>query len=368
MAERKRDYYEVLGVSRDATEKEIRSAYRKLAREYHPDVSDAPDAQSRFQEIGEAYAVLCDAERRAGYDRFGHAGPEGVGFDVGMVDIFDLFQSVVGGFGFRRERVSRGNDLEYQLPITLEEVATGLATEIAVSRFVRCDACAGEGAVPGSTREQCPTCHGAGRVRYRQSAMMLTFTQESDCPDCRGTGVRIPSPCPDCGGSGRTRRTQKVPVELPPGVQDGQRIRYESGGDAGPLGARAGDLDVVIRVRPHEVFVRRGRDLACEVEIEFPQAALGDVIEVPGILHPHELHVPSGTQHGDSLTVRGAGLPELRRPDRCGDLHVLVRVRVPRRLSKRQREVLHQLAEEMGLDVHPPESSLRKKIGEVLGG
>jgi len=368
MAAQKRDYYEVLNLERNATDKEIRSAYRKLAREYHPDVCDLPDAHERFQEIGEAYAVLSDRERRANYDRFGHAGPEGVGFDIGVTDIFDLFQSVVGGFGFQRERVASGSDLEYQLSLTLEDVAGGLTTDIAVSRLVRCEACDGEGAAPGSIRQQCPTCRGAGRVRYRQSAMLLTFTQEADCPDCHGRGLHIPDPCKECNGSGLQRKTEKVAVEVPPGVQDGQRIRYAGGGDAGPNGTRAGDLYVLVRVQPHDTFVRRGSDLVCEVEVQFPQAALGDVIEVPGIPEPHELTVPPGTQHGDVLAVRGGGLPELRRPDRRGDLHVLVRLVVPKRLTKEQRKLLGALADTMDLDLHPPEPGLRKRLGQVFGG
>ncbi|MBM3501441.1 MAG: molecular chaperone DnaJ [Armatimonadetes bacterium] len=363
----KRDFYEVLGVARDAADKDIRAAYRKLARRYHPDVCDEPDAHERFQEIGEAYAVLSDAERRAHYDRFGHVGPGGVGFDM-PTDIFDLFQSVVGGFGFGHERVASGSDLEHPLPISLEDVATGFSTEIAVGRFAHCEACGGEGAEPGSSREQCTTCRGLGRVRYRQSAMLLTFTQEAECPDCSGTGVRILNPCKACRGAGRARVTERVQVQVPPGVQDGQRIRYHGGGDAGPLGARAGDLYVAIRVRPHEVFVRRGSDLVCEVEVAFPQAALGDIIEVPGILKPHELTIPHGTQHGDALIVRGGGLPELRRPERRGDLHVLIRVAVPRRLNKAQRKALEQLAHAMDLDVRPQDSGLRSKISEVLGG
>jgi molecular chaperone DnaJ len=368
MAAQKQDYYEVLGVGRDATEKDVRAAYRKLARRYHPDVCDEPDAHERFQQIGEAYAVLSDAERRANYDRYGHAGPAGGGFDVGVTDIFDLFQSVVGGFGFQQERVASGSDLEYQLPLTLEDVATGLDTEIAVSRQARCETCDGEGAAPGTAREQCATCRGLGRVRYRQSAMLLTFTQEAECPDCRGSGAHIPQPCETCRGAGRTRRTEKLNVSVPPGVQDGQRIRYQGSGDAGPLGARAGDLYVVLRVQPHELFVRRGVDLVCEVEIAFPQAALGDVIDVPGLLEPHQLTVPHGTQHGDALLVRGGGLPDLRRPDRRGDLHVLVRLAVPKRLNKAQRKALEQLANAMELDIKPQDSGLRSRISEVLGG
>lgn len=368
MASGKRDYYEVLGVSRDATEKEIRAAYRRLARRYHPDVCDEPDANERFQEIGEAYAVLSDPERRANYDRYGHAGPEGAGFDIGVTDIFDLFQSVVGGFGFQRERVASGQDLEYELPITLEDVATGLTTEIRISHFVTCTTCEGQGAAPGTRRQQCPTCRGIGRVRYRQTAMLLTFMQETDCPDCNGTGVYIPTPCPECRGTARIRKTESLTVDIPPGVQDGQRIRYRGAGDAGALGAPPGDLYIIVRVRPHEVFVRRGSDLVCEVEVQFPQAALGDVIEVPGLLETHELTIPPGTQHGTALLVQGGGLPELRRPDRRGDLHVLVRVAVPKRLTREQRKILTKLAEAMDLKVRPPESTLRKKLGEVLGG
>jgi len=365
----KRDYYEVLGVSRNADAGAIRSAYRKLAREHHPDVSDAPDAHQRFQEIGEAYAVLSDGDQRARYDRLGHAGLEGTGFDFGgFPDIFDMFRAVVGGFGFEEEPSLRGSDLLEEIEITLEEVATGVEREIAVSRYVTCEECAGEGAEPGTQRAKCPTCRGVGRVRYQQRSMFLTFSQEAECPDCRGTGIHIAKPCPKCKGSGRRRKTEKRTVSVPPGIEDGQRIRYTGGGDAGPLGSAGGDLYVRLHARPHELFVRRGSDLACEISLEFPQVALGDVIEVPGILEPHELTVPPGTQHGDTLTVKGGGLPTPCRRGRRGDLHVLIRVTVPRRLTKKQRDLLLRLAGESGLEVTPQASGFVHAIGEALGG
>jgi molecular chaperone DnaJ len=365
----KRDYYEVLGVSRGADVRAIRSAYRKLAREHHPDVSEAPDAHQRFQEIGEAYAVLSDADRRARYDRFGHSGLGGAGFDFGgFPDIFDMFRAVVGGFGFEEEPSLRGSDLLQEVEVTLEEVATGVEREIAISRHVTCDECAGEGAEPGTQREKCPTCRGVGRVRYQQRSVFLTFSQEAECPDCRGTGIRIVKPCSKCRGTGRRRKTEKLTVNVPPGIEDGQRIRYSGGGDAGPLGAAGGDLYVRIHVQPHEVFVRRGSDLACEVSLEFPQVALGDVVEVPGILEPHELTVPPGTQHGETLTIKGGGLPTPRNRDRRGDLQVLIRVAVPRHLTKKQRDLLLQLARESGLEVTPQASRFVKAVGEVLGG
>ncbi len=365
----KRDYYEVLGVPRDAEAKAIKSAYRKLAREHHPDVSDAADAHQRFQEIGEAYAVLSDPEKRARYDQFGHSGVQGPGVDFGGVpDIFDMFRAVVGGFGFEQEEPLRGSDLLEELDLTLQEVCTGAEREIAVSRHVTCEECAGEGAEPGSLRQTCPTCRGVGRVRYQQRSMFLTFSQEAECPDCRATGIHIPKPCPKCKGSGRRRKTEKVAVKVPPGIEDGQRIRYAGGGDAGPLGSPTGDLYVRARVKPHETLIRRGADLVCEINLEFPQAALGDTIELPGIIETHGLSVPAGTQHGDALTVKGGGLPDPRHKGRRGDLHALVHLVVPRHLTKKQRELLRDYADASHLDLTPHESGFAKVIGEALGG
>jgi len=363
----RRDYYEILGVSRDVGAREVKSAYRKLARQYHPDVSTEPDAHQRFQEIGEAYAVLADPEKRARYDRFGHSGLEAAGVDFGMPDIFELFRSVVGGFGFGEEVSRRGGDIAHDLEVTLEQVATGVDTEIAVSRFVGCDECGGEGAAQGSLRQQCPTCRGAGRVRYQQRSMFFSFAQEAECPDCRGSGVHIPDPCGQCHGTGRQRRTEKLKVEVPVGVPDGQLLRFRGQGDVGPLGAPGGDLYVRVHVTPHETLVRRGADLACEMQITYPQAALGDVVEVPGVSELHELTIPPGVQHGDALTIEGAGLPEMGNENRCGDLHVLLRVVVPQRLSKRERELLVELAEAQGTEVRPPEPSIGKRISEALG-
>lgn len=369
MSTTKRDYYEVLGVPRDAGESEIRSAYRKLARRHHPDVSDDPDAHRRFQEIGEAYAVLSDAEKRAGYDRFGHQGVTGPTGDPGFGDLFDLFRTVVGGFGYEDQPVSvRGGDVNYEFPLTLEDVATGVETEIAVSRHMTCDECDGDGTGPNGISQQCPTCRGRGRVRYQQQAMFMTISQEAECPDCNATGTHITEPCEECRGSGRRRRTEKVSVEIPQGVEHGQRIQYRAAGDAGPLGTPPGDLFVHVRVQPHDRFVRRGNDLAVELPIDFTQAALGDVIEIPGLLEPHELHIAAGAQHGSTIRIRGGGLPQLRRPERVGDLHVVMRVDVPKKLNKTQRELLLKLADASGIEITPPTSAFRRKIDEVLGG
>jgi molecular chaperone DnaJ len=365
----KRDYYEVLGVPRDADAKAVRAAYRRLAREYHPDVSAEADAHERFQEIGEAYAVLSDNEKRARYDQFGHGGVEGPGIDFGgFPDIFEMFRAVVGGFGYEQEPTPRGNDLLEELDISLEEVVTGVEREVAVSRYVACEECTGEGAEPGTKRQRCPTCRGLGRVRYQQRSMFLTFSQEAECPDCGGTGIHIPTPCKKCRGTGRRRKTEKVTVKVPPGVDDGQRIRFAARGDAGPLGSQSGDLYVRVRVRPHELFVRRGADLVCEVPLDFAQMALGDAIEVPGIAGTHQVTIPPGTQHGETLTVRGGGLPRSQRAHHRGDLHILVRVNVPRRLSKKQRELLLQLSKASGLNVTPQPQGLADTIGEALRG
>ncbi len=365
----KRDYYEVLGVARNADAKAIKSAYRKLAREYHPDVSDSANAHERFQEIGEAYAVLGEPEKRARYDQFGPAGVDSAGVDFGgFPDIFDMFRTVVGGFGFEQDEPRRGSDLLEELEVTLPDVCTGVDKEIAVSRYMPCEDCAGEGAEPGTQRQTCPTCRGVGRVRYQQRSMFLTFSQEAECPDCHGTGVHIPKPCAKCKGTGRRRKTEKITVKVPPGIEDGQRIRYPGRGDAGPLGSPNGDLYVRVHVKPHETLIRRGADLVCQIPLEFPQVALGDVIEVPGVMETHEVTVPPGTQHGEALLVKGGGLPDPSHRSRRGDLHALVHVVVPRHLTKKQRELLQALARESHLDLTPHESGFAKAVGEVLGG
>ncbi len=363
----KRDYYEVLGLSRDATPREIRAAYRRLGRQLHPDVNDSPDAEVRFKEITEAYAVLSDEEKRRQYDMWGHDVPQGVSFAADMPDIFDIFRSVFGGdLGGGRFVERRGEDLRYDLAVTLEEVATGAEREIGVSRLVPCETCGQRGAAPGSSRDTCRTCAGQGRVRYAQRSLFMTFSEEAVCPDCDGIGTVARNPCPDCRGEGRLRKTTKLHVEVPPGIEDGQRIRYRGEGNAGPLGSPPGTLDIVVSVKPHDVFARRGADVMCEVEISFPQAALGDVITVPGLRGPQELRVPAGIQSGETARLPGEGLPALR-GGRRGDQHVVVRVVTPRKLTKKQRELLHKLAEEDGLTITPTERTVAARIKEAFG-
>ncbi len=336
----KRDYYEILGVARDATPVEIKRAYRRLARECHPDVNKTdPTAEERFKELGEAYAVLSDEQRRAQYDLYGHDAP--AVRDWTAPDIFEIFNMAFGGMGRQRGPVVYGGeDLEAEVVLTLEEVATGVEKEVAVSRLVTCEECGGNGAEPGTEREPCPTCGGAGQVRRSRATILGHFSQI-------GTWTR------------------KLSVNIPAGVEDGQQVRLAGEGDAGPYGGPAGDLYVVIRVQEHPVFRRGGRDIACEVELNFAQAALGHVMEVPTLNGPVEIGIPAGTQHGEVFTLKGYGLPDVR-SGRRGDEHVAVRVAVPRKLNKKQRELLLKFAESAGCKVTPHEGGFFKRVKEAF--
>ncbi|MFQ6097412.1 MAG: J domain-containing protein, partial [Armatimonadota bacterium] len=309
--QQKRDYYEVLGLDRNATDKEIKAAYRRLARKYHPDISKEPDAEQRFKEVGEAYAVLSDPDKRAKYDRFGHEVPGGFGFDFETgFDPFSLFDLFFGG-RTRGPSVPRGDDLRFDMAIDLEDVYAGAEREITVRRLERCEACEGTGARPGTQPVVCPTCRGHGQVYTTRQSFFGTLQQVSTCPHCGGAGRVIREVCEDCGGQGLVRRVRKFTVRVPPGVEDGQRLRYEGEGDAAPGNGIPGDLYVRIFVRPHDVFTRRGADVIIQQPLSFAQAALGDTIEVPTLGGPCELVIPPGTQTGDSLRLRGKGLPRL---------------------------------------------------------
>ncbi len=365
----KRDYYEVLGVSRSASAEEIKKAYRRLARQHHPDVNpNNSEADNLFKEINEAYEVLGDPEKRGTYDRFGHeglnmgAGHPGSGFGFegfgdmgGFGDIFDMF---FGGGGARGETRRRsvgepGSDLRYDLTLTLEEVATGAEKTIRLSRFESCESCEGSGASPGSAPEVCRHCQGAGQVRHSQQTILGAISSVVTCAVCRGRGFIITDPCRVCGGEGRVRNTSERSVNIPAGIEDGMRIRLRGEGDAGARGGPSGDLYVVTYVKPHDVFVRHGDDLACEIPINFVQAALGDRIEVPTISgEPETLHIPHGTQPGASFRLDGKGLPNMNN-GRRGDQHVVVRVEVPKRLSAEQKKLLAEFAKASGIEVNP---------------
>lgn len=343
----KRDYYEVLGVPRDADADEIKRAYRKLARQYHPDVNQSPDAPEKFKEINEAHAVLSDPNKRAEYDRWGHQKPGG-GFGPGTSPfggIDEIFETFFGSFGAsRRGEPRRGQDIAYELDLSLEQAARGYETTITVDRVEHCKTCDGTGAQPGRGRITCPRCGGAGQVQVAQDTILGRIVTVRTCDRCRGQGSVIEEPCLDCGGIGRTRASAKVEVKIPAGVDNGLRLRINGQGHAGDLGAPAGDIYVSINVKEHALFKRQGRDLTSTLPVSYVQAALGTTVKVPVILDgEHEIQVPPGTQPGTRIRIRGKGMPDLRGSGR-GDHYVIIDVKVPTRLSEKERALLKQLA------------------------
>ena len=374
----KRDYYEVLGVSRTASAEEIKRAFRNLARRYHPDVNKQPDAEARFKEINEAYEVLSDASKRKAYDNFGHeamsgaagsgfggAGFGGAGFG-NLNDIFDLFVNMGGGRSAANPTApERGDDLRHDMEITLEETALGTEKTVRFQRLENCDLCGGSGAKPGTSPEVCSTCRGTGYVRHTQNTMLGTFQTQTPCNRCRGEGRLVVNPCAQCGGRGRLRKTRERVVPIRAGVDSGSRLRLPGEGDAGIRGGDAGDLYVVIYVRPHEVFERRNNDLYCEVPISFAVAALGGQVRVPTISGEEKITLPEGTQTGATFRLRDKGIPDLNGRGR-GDEYVIVKVQVPTRLSQDQKNLLKQFAYSLGDHVESPED--KGLFGRIFGG
>ena len=369
---KKRDYYEVLGVNRDADADQLRSAYRKLAREYHPDVSKAPDAEEQFKEISEAYQVLNDADKRAAYDRYGHAGVDqggmgagGFGFP-GFEDIFEDFF----GFGTRgaaRQGPRRGNDLRYDLEIGFEEAVFGCSPELELTRSETCPHCQGSGAEPGTEPIRCPECNGSGQVRRAQQSIFGAFVNVTTCPRCQGRGEIVTSPCSECHGSQRVNRTRKVSVDIPAGVDDGMRVRLAGEGEAGMYGGPAGNLYVMLHVKPHRYFKRQNDDLLINLDINVAQAALGDMIMVPTLGTDKELKIPPGTQTGRVFRLKGEGVARLRGSGR-GDELVIVNVKVPDKLSDQQRELFVALGDTLGSEVTPQEErGLFERLKDALG-
>ena len=349
----KRDYYEVLGVSRSASDGEIKSAYRKLAVKYHPDKNPGDHAaEEMFKEAAEAYAVLCDSEKRSLYDRFGHAGLKGAGaggagFDPSVFAEFGDFADILGNmFGFgdlfggrRRGGPQRGADLRYDLEITFEEAARGTETTIQIPRQEPCDACRGTGAAPGSSPTTCPMCRGVGQVRRQQGF----FTLATTCPQCRGNGQIIAKPCTTCSGDGRVQRERKLTVKIPPGIATGQQLRLQGEGEAGGAGGPAGHLYVVVHVHEHEFFRRDGNNLFCEVPVNFTTVALGGEIVVPTLDGAETVKIDEGTQTGTTLRLRHKGMPDVSGRGR-GDLFATIQVRTPKKLTKDQRRLLEDLS------------------------
>lgn len=355
----KRDYYEVLGVDRNATETEIKKAYRKLARQYHPDVNpDNKEAEAKFKEISEAYEVLSDPEKRSRYDRFGHAGTEAGGFGGGFGgfgggpgpdfggfgDIFDMFFG--GGFGAARPQRGprKGADLQLGISISFEEAAFGVEKEVKIGRLESCPICRGTGAEPGTQPRTCPTCGGRGQVAESQSTPFGHFQTVRTCPRCQGEGKIIETPCKECRGSGTVRKNRTIKVTIPAGVDTGSRLRLSGEGEGGIRGGPPGDLFVQITVKPHKIFRRDGYDVTCEIPISFAQAALGAELEVPTLEGKTILRIPEGTQTGSSFRLKGKGIPSLRGFGR-GDQHVVVKIVTPTRLTERQKELLREFNE-----------------------
>ena len=366
MPEQKRDYYEVLGVSKSASDDEIKKAYRKLAKKYHPDVNPGDQAaEAKFKEVNEAYSILSDKEKRARYDQFGHAGVDpnygaggpggGFGFDMGDIDLGDIFGSFFGG-GFggfggsssaRRNGPQKGESLRANLTITFEEAAFGCEKEISLNRSEECGACHGSGCEPGTTAETCPDCRGTGVVRVQQRTGGFAFSSTAACARCRGTGKIIHSPCKACSGSGSVKKSKRVTVSIPAGIDDGQAVSLRGQGNAGKNGGPAGDLIVGVRVKPSNQFRRDGTTVLYEQPVTFYQAVMGAELEIPTIDGKVKYTLPEGTQSGTTFRLKGKGIPSINGRGR-GDQYVTVNVQVPTGLTHEQKEALRAYGEAMG--------------------
>ena len=370
----KRDYYEVLGVPRTASDDEIKKAFRKLARKYHPDVNsdNSKEAEEKFKEANEAYEILSNPERRSQYDQFGHAafeggGAQGGGFGGagGFGDIFDMFFGQAG-FGGRPSGPERGADLRYDLEIAFEQAAFGLETEIQVPRTEECVTCHGTGAAAGTHPETCPQCRGSGQQQVVQNTPFGRMVNMRTCDRCRGEGKIVKTPCKECHGKGKVRARRKIKVKIPAGVDNGSRLRVAYEGEAGSRGGQPGDLYVYIFVKAHKLFTREGNDIICEVPITFVQAALGDEIEVPTLDGQVKMNIPEGTQTGTVFRLKDKGVPHLRGSGR-GDQHVRVKVITPKKLNDKQRELLTEFSRASGDDSHPEQKSFFKKVKDAFG-
>lgn len=382
----KRDYYEVLGVRKDATPEDIKKAFRRKARQYHPDVSQEENAEVLFKEANEAYDVLSDPQKRAAYDRFGHAAVGGAGGYAGgdpfggFTDISDIFSEFFGGVRSARssrQAPRRGQDLQYRLSVEFEEAIFGAEKEIEFERTTTCATCGGSGAEPGTTPVRCSNCQGSGEVRNVRQTFLGQMVNIDVCPTCNGTGEVVSSPCHECRGQGQTRQVRKLTVSIPAGVDHGTQIRISSEGEPGSRGGPPGNLYIVLSVRPHKFFRRRNHDLYLKVQINVAQAALGHTLTIPILTatgeSTTEVAVPAGTQSGQVINIKGKGVPRLRRDGThtgYGDLQVMVEVEIPTRLSKDQKFLFQQLGATLGEPVIPPanEKGFFERVVDWLGG
>lgn len=377
----KRDYYEVLGLQKGASDNDIKKAFRKMAMKYHPDKNPGDKvAEGKFKEINEAYAVLSDPEKKEKYDRFGHAGVDpnsgfgggagGFGGFGGFEDIFDMFGGAFGGFGGgsrgrRNNGPRKGSDLQKAVTITFEEAAFGTKKEIRLNKYVKCKTCGGSGAAPGTSKKSCPKCGGTGEIRTAQRTPLGTFQSVSPCPDCNGTGEINETPCPDCGGSGKTRDNVTISVNIPAGVDNDSVIPIKGQGEPGVNGGPDGDLYIVINVEPHKIFERRGQDLWLEIPITFDQAALGDDIIVPTLEGKVSYKVPSGTQPDTIFRLKGKGIKSVR-GNRKGDLYVKVNLEVPTKLNSKQKKAISAMAEKVTGECYQKKSSFLDSLKEFF--
>lgn len=369
------DYYEILGVSKDATKDEIKSAFRKMARKYHPDVNKAPDAEEKFKELGKAYETLMDDSKRATYDRFGEDGLKNAGFDTsgpfagGFGDLNDIFNSFFGGMGFGfgggrsdPNAPQRGDDLRLDVEIEFEEAVFGINKEVKFDHLETCTECGGTGAEKGSKPITCPTCNGTGQVQTVARTPLGSFTQISTCPDCHGSGQRIEHKCSACKGYGKIEKEKKIEIKIPAGVDNMSKIRVSREGDAGINGGPNGDLFVVLHVKPSDYFERDGLNVFSKVEITPSQAILGDEIVIRTLDGEHKVSIHPATQHGDTIKLKGCGIPVISRPSQRGDHIVVVYVKIPTQLSDEEKKLYRRLYE-IDTDKKPQESLVSKVKG-----
>lgn len=378
----KRDYYDVLGVPRDASPDDLKSAFRRLARQYHPDVNKDADAEERFKEVNEAFAILSDEEKRSIYDRYGHAGVQSAGGVPDYSDILRNFSEMFGSdifgdlFGFgsfgrassrSRNAPRRGADLQYHLELDFNDAVFGVEREIEITRDEVCSQCHGSGAKPGTTPTRCATCNGNGEVRQVRQTILGSMVQVATCPACHGSGETITSPCPTCLGRGQERRTRRKVISVPPGVDSGTQIRLSGEGQPGVNGGPNGNLYIAIEVRPHQYFHRREYDILLNFSINIAQATLGAEVEVPTVDGPARLKIPAGIQPGKVMRMKGKGVPRLRGNGR-GDQLVIINVEIPSRLTSEQRDLLEKLAASLGSEVRPQERGILDWLKDALGG